>query len=37
VRAQFVRVLVRDVLEHAAARARMKHDPFEHADEMVAG
>lgn len=34
-RQQFVRVLVRDTLEQAAARARAKHDPFEHADELL--
>ncbi len=34
-RREFVRVLVRDVLEHAAARARMKHDHFEHAGDII--
>jgi aerobic carbon-monoxide dehydrogenase medium subunit len=34
-RAEFVRVLVRDVLEHAAARARMKHDHLEHHDDLL--
>lgn len=35
IRGEFVRVLVRDVLEHAASRARMKHDHFEHWDAIV--
>jgi carbon-monoxide dehydrogenase medium subunit len=34
-RAELVSVLVRDVLEAAAFRARAKHDPFEDATEMV--
>ena len=35
IRREFVQVLVRDVLEQAASRARMKHDHFEHWDEIV--
>ncbi len=34
-RREFVRVLVRDVLEHATSRARMKHDHFEHLDGIL--
>lgn len=37
VRAQFVRVLVRDVLEHAASRARMKTNHFDDADDIISG
>jgi aerobic carbon-monoxide dehydrogenase medium subunit len=35
IRRDFVHVLVRDVLEQAASRARSKHDPFDDADSLI--